>query len=129
MNHGIAVRSVAFSRDGKTVLTGGNDKTARLWDAIRGRHFAPLHHPDTVRSVAFSPDPNNVLILTGSEDGSVRLWNLPAPMEASPEHIVLWTQVLTGMELDEGGVVRFLNAEEWHQCRQRLDELRGMPTR
>ena len=124
------VRSVAISLDGKTILTGGNDKTARLWNAASGELLGPpLHHGGTVRSVGFSPDPNSMLILTGSEDGSVRLWMLPAPMEGPPEHVVLRTQVLTGMELDEGGGVRSLSAGEWHQRRQRLDELRGTPTR
>jgi WD40 repeat protein len=32
MTHQGGVRAVAFSPDGKTVLTGSSDKTARLWD-------------------------------------------------------------------------------------------------
>ncbi len=35
------VLSVAFSPDGKTILTGSQDKTARLWDAATGRPIGP----------------------------------------------------------------------------------------
>ena len=66
--------SVAFSPDGKLILTGSADKTAQLWDAATGQRMGtPLVHQDDVWSVAFSPDGRS--ILTGSEDGMARLWD------------------------------------------------------
>ena len=36
---------MAFSPDGKTVLTGSQDKTARLWDAATGEPIGqPMEH-------------------------------------------------------------------------------------
>ena len=55
------VRAVAFSPDGKTVLTGSDDKTARLWVAADGQ---PLVQPCRIwlgPAVAFSPDGKTVL--------------------------------------------------------------------
>ena len=68
------VRGVAFSADGKTVLTGSEDNTARLWDAATGRAIGqPLAHKGPVSSVAFGPD--RKVVLTGSLDGTARLWD------------------------------------------------------
>jgi WD40 repeat protein len=70
--HQGSVLAVAFSPDGKTVLTG-DYQMARLWEAGTSRPLGPpLPHQDWVRSVAFSPDGKTVL--TGSDDKTARLW-------------------------------------------------------
>ena len=51
------VTSVAFSPDGKQVVSGSGDKTVRLWDAATGAPLQTLEgHTGWVTSVAFSPD-------------------------------------------------------------------------
>jgi WD40 repeat protein/transcriptional regulator with XRE-family HTH domain len=68
------VHSVAFSPDGKTVLTGGQDSIARLWDLTTGREVREfIGHTKNVTSVAFSPD--GKYVLTGSDDHTARLWD------------------------------------------------------
>jgi WD40 repeat protein len=72
-SHDAAITSVAWSPDGKAILTGSDDKTARLWDLATGLpKGAPLQHRDAVQIVAFSPDGKTVL--TGSADKTARLW-------------------------------------------------------
>jgi WD40 repeat protein len=52
-----SVNSVAFSPDGKQVVSGSYDKTVRLWDALAGAPLQTLEgHSGSVNSVAFSPD-------------------------------------------------------------------------
>ena len=68
------VRAVAFSPDGRRVLTGSFDSTAILWDAATGAAVAMLAgHKNYVWAVAFSPDGQRVL--TGSLDGAAILWD------------------------------------------------------
>ena len=69
------VRSVAFSPDGRRIVSGSDDKTIRVWDAETGEEMVePLKgHSDWVRSVAFSPDGRR--IVSGSDDKTIRVWD------------------------------------------------------
>ncbi|KAH8674500.1 WD40-repeat-containing domain protein [Tricladium varicosporioides] len=68
------VNSVAFSPDGKQVVSGSDDKTIRLWDAVTGTLLQTLEgHSESVKSVAFSPDGKQAV--SGSNDRTVRLWD------------------------------------------------------
>ena len=67
--------SVAFSPDGKYVVSGSYDNTARVWEASTGKEIARLTHDGAVNSVAFSPDGRT--LASGSHDNTIRLWRVP----------------------------------------------------
>jgi WD40 repeat protein len=73
--HESRVHSVAFSPDGKRIVSGSNDKTLRLWDASNGQPIGkPFHgNESAVTSVAFSPDGKR--IVSGNSDKTVRVWD------------------------------------------------------
>jgi WD40 repeat protein len=68
------VFSVAYSPDGKSLASGSQDKSVRVWDVASGREVLRLDgHSDMVARVAFSPDGKN--LASGSTDKTVRLWD------------------------------------------------------
>lgn len=77
--HLLPVRAVAFTKDPNRslIVSGSEDRTARVWDRLTKTQKAILPHRHAVRAVACSPVEN--LCLTGADDGMPRIWNLDHP--------------------------------------------------
>ncbi len=72
--HG-AVADVDLSPDGRWLVTGSWDQSAKLWDTATGTAVRKLDgvHKGYINSVQFSRDGRQVL--TASDDGTARLWD------------------------------------------------------
>ncbi|KGO46196.1 hypothetical protein PEX1_048850 [Penicillium expansum] len=72
--HSRLVTSVAFSRDGKFVISGSDDHTIKFWNTITGAIDKTFYgHSSSVTCVASSPDGR--LVASGSCDNTVKLWD------------------------------------------------------
>jgi WD40 repeat protein len=69
------VNSVAFSPDGRTVISGLSDNTIKLWELTSGNLLKTFKgHSNSVESVTFSPDGRT--FVSGSLDYRVGLWDI-----------------------------------------------------
>ncbi|MFE6776682.1 WD40 repeat domain-containing protein [Streptomyces sp. NPDC057702] len=77
------IPAVAFSPDGRLLVSASQDGTLRLWDSTTSGHRRPVGRPLAAhgergpRSLAFSPDGR--LLASGGHDNTVRLWDVSAP--------------------------------------------------
>jgi WD40 repeat protein len=87
--HAGGVASVAFHSNGTQAISGGADKTVKLWDLTTGKvvkPFGPLADP--ISTVAFSRDFTQIGAAAGK---TVKLWNIADGKEAAtlahPAHV------------------------------------------
>jgi len=70
-----AFNSIAFSSNGKYLVTGSDGKALRIWDLEGDELVQPIQaHETEITTVTFSPDGQT--IASSSFDKAVRLWNL-----------------------------------------------------
>ncbi|KAK4182362.1 quinon protein alcohol dehydrogenase-like superfamily, partial [Podospora australis] len=74
LSHPSVVRAVTVSPDGRLIVSGSDDNTVRVWDAVTGAERCVLKgHSSWVNAVAILPDGR--LIVSGSRDNTVRVWD------------------------------------------------------
>mmetsp|Transcript_69294 Transcript_69294/g.122652 ORF Transcript_69294/g.122652 Transcript_69294/m.122652 type:complete len:721 (-) Transcript_69294:75-2237(-) len=74
-NHTAALGAIGLAPDGQHLVTGSSDKTAKLWQLERKKCIANFEgHADDITCLAFSETDEPVLVATGSEDSTVRVW-------------------------------------------------------
>ncbi len=96
--HRDLVRAMAFSPDGRQLATGSYDRTVRVWNLATGESRVLLGHVGPVWTVAWlGPD----RVVSGADDGTVRLWQVPVTPLPTPQELVARLQAGTSAEIGE----------------------------
>ena len=102
--HSRLVTSIAFCPDGKTLASGSQDSTIKLWDVVSGQQLRTLSgRASSVQTVAFSPDGKT--LASGSQDGAIKLWDIASGQEL---------RTLNGDAGEAETVASPLRARRWH---------------
>jgi WD40 repeat protein len=71
------VSHVAFSSDGKQLVSTSFDKTVRIWRVADGTEIKRLNgHDGRIEAAAFTTDGQRVVSCCGEDDPTVRLWDV-----------------------------------------------------
>jgi WD40 repeat protein len=75
----LAVHGVAFSPDGQTLASGGDNKAVRLWEVKTGKKLRELvtQEPAAVNGVSFAPD-GKILAAAALAYANTQLWDVAA---------------------------------------------------
>jgi WD40 repeat protein len=118
LQHPEAVRAVAFGPSYDVAITGCDDGVVRIWDATEaGEQAAFDGHLDAVTCLL--PSADGTILLSGSLDGSVAVWELDRPPSqvevargGSAVAVSANDRIAVG---DRDGAIQLLDAETKHE--------------
>lgn len=74
--HEREINDIARDPSRRIIVSASRDATVRVWDLVNGENLYVLNcGGKAVNCVLFSPCPDRPYLLTGGDDGTVRLWN------------------------------------------------------
>ena len=119
------IKTLAFSPDGLTIFTLGND--VRLWDVATGRQLGPPLERGIGVPEALAAGPDGRTVAIGDMKGTARVFDVALPSVDLPRASA-WVEVLTGLSIDGRGEVQVLDNDEWLARGERLAALGGPPS-
>ncbi|KAF9975218.1 hypothetical protein BGZ73_001200 [Actinomortierella ambigua] len=106
-SHDAPALSVAWSRDGTKIASGGADKQAKMFDITTGQSQVVAQHDAPIKEVRWVDGP---ILATGSWDKTIKYWDLrqqtPVTTVALPER--LYTMDAVGMLMVAGTAERHI---------------------
>jgi eukaryotic-like serine/threonine-protein kinase len=125
LEHNDYITRVAFSADRGVMATASRDGLVKLWDVATGTALGPpIRHTGPVLDLDFRPDGGALLTVSA---GAIIVWALPSVPADEPSRIASWAQVVSGLGMDDSGVIRPLDASGWSRHRDALQAEGGSP--
>jgi WD40 repeat protein len=110
--HADNILSLALSKDGKQIATGGADTLAKVWDAATLKEIAKIEgHVGHITALAFNHD--GKWLATGSADKELKVWDIATKEmlmllgdKSAPVNAVMWSPDSTALTyLTDAGAV------------------------
>lgn len=110
--HSDNILSLALSKDGKQIATGGADNLAKVWDAATLKEIAKIEgHVGHITAIAFNHD--GKWLATGSADKELKVWDIATKEmlmllgdKSAPVNAVMWSPDSTALSyLTDAGSV------------------------
>ena len=115
--HHSPLTCMAFSPDGKTLVSASRDSEIVLWDipTLRHRLSITTQHTEAVSSVAFSPDGET--LASGSFDQTLRFWD---PQTGEHKATLQYPDAITSVVFSPDGRILAVGWGEWSNNRIQL---------